>query len=744
MSVLITPARWQALARNRATRPEVQAGWKRFDARVRALAGSGLVERVRVREQWAAEHEAQPGYTYPNFLHRMAQDAVRLAFHYRLTNDPASLSASRTLLGWMLEWPVWNAQAPRNGWRSDLWTAEGAALVGMTLDLLGAALPERARHEAERAVWERGVQPVLEEWLEPGRRLHALDSMGHNWWSVCVSGAALGLFAVRGQVPGAAAWLERIAQSVIEFFHYPGNMLQNKQRTFGAQGDFIESVGYLDYTLHHLTVLFEVYRQQEGRDLPAELPMLGPVCDYYLSLLQPLRGRFQRINFGDMGSGPDTMGSYEHRPLSVWLWLAGEYRRDDLFHLVRRVQSGPDDVWELLFWPEALAGAGFDGAPGDRVFEHSGVAVLRDGYHDEASVLAIKTGEKWNHNQSDAGSFILSSRGVEFFSDPGTTEYSSPLHASYFKSSLAHNVTLHNGRGQRDDLDDLGTRSMGRIGTRLFAPGYKYLLADATGPWEGVYRRYYRHVLWLGDVVILVDDLMAWTEGEWTSLFHYEGQAEPTTTGFVVRNQGLELAAHVIAEGPLMVEDARGYASRMVPDPFKNLYTITDQPYLKVRLPAGGMRQKIMTVMVLPGAEVEQVEPLRGVDVTGVRICDSSGAWEVVCNHRADGRIMHLNGDLVLDTLRTDAFLTALHRDAAGELDAAALHNGSYLHVDQRILYSALLKSDALWTRTREAVTLHTHLTAPAWVDYAEACGTLCRMLLPAGPARVPAETGAT
>lgn len=737
MSVLITPDRWQALERQRKNQPAVREGWVRFEARAKDLAGPGLVERTRVREAWASEHAAKPGYTYPNFLHRMAQDAVRLAFHHRLTHDPASLNGSRTLLGWMLDWPVWNAQAPRNGWRSDLWTAEGAALVGLVLDLLGEALPEPERRAGERAVWERGVKPVLEEWLEPGRRLHALDSMGHNWWSVCVSGAALGLFAVREQVPEAAAWLERIAQSVIEFFHYPGNLLQNKQRTFGAGGDFIESVGYLDYTLHHLTVLFDVYRQQEGRDLPAELPMLGPICDYYLSLIQPLSGRFQRINFGDMGSGPDTMGSYEHRPLSVWLWLAGEYRRNDLFHLARRVLPAPDDVWELLFWPEALAGSGFAGAPGDRVFENSGVAVLRDGYHDEASVLAIKTGEKWNHNQSDAGSFILSSRGVEFFSDPGTTEYSSPLHASYFKSSRAHNVTLHDGKGQRDDLDDLGTRSMGRIGTRLLAPGYKYLLADATGPWEGVYRRYYRHVLWLGDVVILVDDLMAWTEGAWTSLFHYEGQAEPTPTGFVVRNQGLELAAHVIAAGPLVVEGARGYASRMVSDPFKNLYTITDQPYLQVRLPADGVRQKIMTVFVLPGSGVEQVEPMRANHLTGVRIRDGRGEWEVVCNHRADGSVMHLNSDLTHGPLRTDAFLAALHRDPAGGLDAAALHNGSYLHLEERVLYSALLKSDALWTCADQVVTLHTQLSAPAWADVAKADGALARVQVPAGASSI-------
>ena len=37
-----------------------------------------------------------------------------------------------------------------------------------------------------------GVEPLAGDWLDPAKRIHALDSMGHNWWMVCVGAAGLG------------------------------------------------------------------------------------------------------------------------------------------------------------------------------------------------------------------------------------------------------------------------------------------------------------------------------------------------------------------------------------------------------------------------------------------------------------------------------------------------------------------------------------------------------------------------
>jgi hypothetical protein len=129
---------------------------------MRHLAGPRLDELVLVNRDWSAAHARKPSYTYPNFICRMAEEAMRLAFYHRLTGAPEPAAAARTLLSWVMELPTWNAQAPKNGWRSDLWTADYAAAVGLAIDQLGSALDEETRRAWLRILLERGVRPVLE------------------------------------------------------------------------------------------------------------------------------------------------------------------------------------------------------------------------------------------------------------------------------------------------------------------------------------------------------------------------------------------------------------------------------------------------------------------------------------------------------------------------------------------------------------------------------------------------------
>jgi hypothetical protein len=695
---------------------DYRCGWERFEARMRTEYPARMVILKEKRIEHGAVTPDSGGFSGANFLRFMAVEASRLAFHHRHTGRAESAESALVLLGWLEAWPTWNAQARKNGWRSDLWTSDCAAAMGLALDQLADVVPDAVRRHLQGVLLERGVRPVLEEWVDPVRRIHALDSMGHNWWSVCVAGAAIGLFASADEESRAAEWFDLIAESIVEFFAYPGNILQNKQPTFGRQGDFIESVGYLDYTLHNLVFVFDLYRERLGRDLAAEISVLPEICDYYMACVQPLKEGVRRLNFGDMGSGRETVGAYNHNPSAVWLWLAGRFGRGDLFHLVQRTHPHPEDLFDFLFWPTGLDRSGFADEPSDTVFDTIGVAVLRDGYADDATVLAVKTGEKWNHNQSDAGSFILSARGVEFLIDPGTTEYSNPLHRSYFKSSRAHNVVLHDGRGQVDDLDDLGTKFMGRIASHLFAPGYKYVLADATGPWEGVYRRYYRSFLWIEDFVVMVDELMAWEPGEWTSLWHHAGEAAVDDEGFTVSNGGESLRVTFVDPLPVRVEVAQGHVSRMLPNELKYEYEVSGRPYLQAHYSARGVREKILTHFQLPGAKPRKLRRLRGEGFSGLALDGPEGSWQIILNHRADGSVMHLNSDLSVGDLETDAYLLAVCRRPDGSLVRAGLHNGSWLKEGRHVRHSSLLKGDAFMDFDPVSGGVWTHLAAPSWV----------------------------
>src|SRR5690606_39156816 len=87
----------------------------------------------------------------------------------------------------------------------------------------------------------------------------------------------------------------------------------------------------------------------------ADLPILEKIPGYYLALLQRIEGRIQRINFGNMGAGPDSVGGRSHAVLAIWLWLAGRFGRADLWDVVTRVMRFPTRFQEFLFWPDAAA-----------------------------------------------------------------------------------------------------------------------------------------------------------------------------------------------------------------------------------------------------------------------------------------------------------------------------------------------------------------------------------------------------
>jgi len=688
--------------------PLMRTAWAAYDARMRLRAGNdhadARVSRTALRER----HERKASHTYPNFLRIQVREAVRLAFHAAGSGHEASSAAAREKLGWLMEEPHWYSHAPTNGWISDLWTADDLVAAVLTLEYLPDDGADRL--EERRILYERGVEPLWREWVDPATRIHALDSMGHNWWSVCVAATGIGLLATADVAPAAEEKIETVIESLKAYFAYTGNALQNKRPTFGPDGAFLESAGYMDYALDHVAAFGHLLQDRTGRRLSDELPVLPRVCDYALAVLQPLREGMRRLSFGDMTDGPGSMGAYTHFPMAVWLWLAGACGRDDLFHLARTHQSLPREPAEFLYWPQDLRGDSFDAAPGDRIFDSIGLAALRDGYSDRATVLALKTGETWNHNQSDAGSFILSASGVPFLIDPGTTGYGSPLHASYFKTSSAHNVVLHGGRGQAEDLDLHGTRFPGRILHPFFHADYKYMVADATGPWEGVYRRFHRHVCWFGPWVLLVDDLLAWSTAEWESLFHFDGDWEAAEGGFILRNQGEELRAHIIGPGGSSLRVHTGHRSAPLPNEHKLEYDLRESPYLGVCFPGRSPSEQIMTAFRLPGAGEAAVEPYDHGPGFGARLTDRDGTWDVFCNRSAIGQAMHKNSWAEHEGLRTDGFLTLRHWHPDGTLDQVALHNGSFVGDAERLYFSSLAKGDVLWRCAQDALTLHTRL----------------------------------
>jgi len=723
--------RWAELTRKIETDPACRRGWEKFDARMREFNEAKVAELRAKGAEYRRKYQEHGGpkvFTWTNFLRFMGKEATELAFHHRMTGHENSRRMAEDLLQFLMEAEPWQAIDPKRGWHSDLWVAEVTASSALAMLILGDTVEKAQRQEWERTLFARGVEPILRDWMDPVRRIHALDTMGHNWWSVCVPCAAMGLLA-GPRSNETEDWLQRIGDGLVEFFQYPGNVLENKRRSFGAQGDFIEPVGYLDYALLYPVLMFDFYPECAGRDLVAEIPVLARLGDYCLASVQVLEDGDDRLAFGDV---PGRLLSERAAP---WLWVAGRFRNEPLFHYLRRNRPEPGSFYEFLHWPAGLAGESFQGAPRDIVFEQVGEGILRDGYDTSSTVFAIKTGDSWNHNHIDAGSFVLSSAGRHFLIDSGTCEYSSPFYLNYFMTPDAHNVILPGGRKPEADVFHLGVKHEGTIPCHLFAPGYKYLLADATGPWEGVHRRFYRHVMWIDDFIVMVDDLMAWQPGKWTQLLHHAGTALSDGRRTRIENGGQVLTVHHVVPNFTGVETRTGQLKVQEIGVYKEEQHLREVPYFALHCEGPEVRQKFVQVFELPGKSLEAVEPIEADRLSGVRVRRGRTTWEIFCNHAGDGRMMNHNAHATFGEFRSDAFLVALRRDAEGTLTAAALHHGSYLRRGDEALFSSLLKGNVLINY--DDAVLHSFSSAETWADLRRPEEAAQRVKLPPGATRI-------
>lgn len=764
----------ETLARSRRlieSNPAMGRGWAAFAKEMEARDATWIRDaRQRIaalRERWLT-HGGSKLFTLGNEVRTMAKEAQNLAFYARMTDSRKAEALAAGLVSLLSEEDRWVYQSG-GGRQSDLWTADIGLCLASAYDAVRHACHAEERRQIEEMLYRKAYLPLYEDWLHPTKKIHALDSMGHNWWIVCVSAAGLLLLVLEGHVPHANEALHTITEGIRAWFAYPGNVLQNKQANFGADGDYVETMGYLDYALGNFLVFEAAYRRRTGDKTLGELAVLSQIPDVYLETIY-LKKDNAHTGGEHAETGKATRGSKalsEQSSVSreevdkeigtfhfgdegdrkkhayVWLRLAELQQRGELVGLFAALKGEPSEASEFAFYPENVAAQAPLSAEkeGIVVLEHSGYGFVRWQSGGERIVLAVKTGESWNHNHLDVGTFILTIGGRAFVDDSGHCAYSKPLYNAYYRQSNAHNVVLFNGHGQPPALIEEGTKFPGHMPDWLDMPGYRYLLADCAGPYSGLYRRFYRHFVCVDGAMILVDDLQAEESGAFEWLLHMPagmkieaGSAEP----FLSVEQA-EMKLRVLHPYP----EEKEYVSE--PGYLNSFYrgsgmedAFPEAEYAKVRSVAEDDRIKFMSVFVLPDSErndwtverlSEQTETNagyskssgsgKGSDIQAVSLTREDGKRiELFVNRRADGRVMHDNSHARFGTLETDAFLTVLFYERDGSLARVALHNGSYLKRGGRCLFSSLLKGSIAWD-DRQGLHVAASFSADVWCYFA-------------------------
>lgn len=558
-----------------------------------------------------------------------------LAFAYYYTGDSDYLHRAHQQMMAQLDNPQWESQDFTS---TDLRTAALCEQMAVGYSLFADRIPSEDRRRIAWKTWEYGIAPIIRQWVSPGHKVHAFDTMGHNWWPVCVaSGAFAGIvmqedLAEYG-VEGAAELVQTAIDGLAAWFAYPGNPMNVKPRSLD-HGAFYEGVTYVDYLLHEYLQFAIAYRAITGKHPFDDTTYLMDCADFlvHTSYVSDQGERDYYLAFGDAdGYGylyaPMLLLTYglDHPGLR---WLARQYSNQNSAALQRLL------AYELVYdAPYA--------APQQTsiCYDQIGWAIFRDSWEKNGTMLAVKCGDTWNHAHADAGHFVLYKNGVcEIFDSGSPVSYSNPKYIPYYTDSIAHNTVLFEGRGQdfRDNYKN-HAHNPGKLYNFVDQPGFRYVVADASGPMSRYFRKHHRHFVWVDGAIVIYDDIECYERGRVSYVLHAEAE-----------NCHRMLTPHTTEIHEGWIDLGRGREE--IDKPYKRYTINTDSEG----------HAKFVSVLVLDDSITPVYEEIENEFCTAPEETKHSyritlGETVIYINTRADGKVVHRNCDNLFDGIYTDA-----------------------------------------------------------------------------------------
>ncbi|WP_321345263.1 heparinase II/III family protein [uncultured Draconibacterium sp.] len=683
------------------------------DANIKRL--KNLVEKnEEVRQSWNTQLETAQKLLERD--HLGAADCQVLGLAYRMTGDEKYAKAIKKILLDNVKRNTWEGRELLNrtpSWQGGLGVAHNSFFLSIGLDCAYDYLTPSERKEIAQGLARLGVKPQLHDWLDATTNFHTFDTIGHNWWSACVYIAGFTSLAIRNEVPEADNWVKEIEATAPEWFNYSGSLLQNKIPSFDRNGGFWESINYASFGVSQYLLFRLALTNVMPQFEQCELPVLDKVTDFFISTTYYIENEKPlSVNFGD--GNPHKNGN----ACAVLLWNLG-YHKDRYAWYINQVANGDDKEGlqlntpnGLILYPDLpeLADNYLPDLNDSFIYPDMGWATLRDSWKENATMLAVKSGLTWNHSHADAGSYILFHYGKNLIIDSGNSSYGNPLYSEYYCQSEAHNVVLFNGEGQNRKDPYFGSVNNGSLHNLIDGEYLKYLLANATGPYSHILDRNYRSFLWVGDVILVIDDLLAREPGKFEWLLHYSGESKRRGLDLSIKNDDAEVLVR-----PLFPEN---FPNGGLPHDFPEQMRLEERwgyedhkpenkvPYWSVSHFEQTDRTKFITAITLKTDEnkehLPKVERFEGTDFMGVRITQNGETTEVYLNLLADGRIKHRNSVINMDGWETDAYLMALtfmketDKNKVDNISDLFVGHGSYVRHNGQVLIHALSKYTTL------------------------------------------------
>lgn len=587
-------------------------------------------------------------------------------------------------------------------WSSDLRTAGNCWIVTMGLEGVYDQLSKDDRKTIVSGLMRMGIRPALDEWFLPEKRIHTLNSMGHNWWSSCVYMAGVALLSVKEDVPESAQWLKDLSASAEEWFGFAGDQLQHKVKTWDAKGGMYESVNYASFGVSEYLLFRLAFQNVLPKVKQPDIPLLKNIPSFFMNVGYPRDGMMYSLTFGD--SHKNIVGE---RPVKL-LWALGYQDPNALWYL-NNIETGQhreglakNAPMGLIFHPDFSKSPELPNLPTSQLYEDMDWATLRDSWKKNSTLLAVKSGHTWNHSHADVNSFLLFHKGEFVIKDAGHSWYASKEYPAYFFQSPAHNVLTFNGKYQPTEQQYHGAPLRGEMSELLDAGDIKYVMSNGTGPTSWIYSRNFRHFLWIGKVILVIDDVKAHETGKFEWLLHPAGESQKVRGDIsIVNKKGAVLVRPLFPETLVETGFNHDFPEKMTLNEVlaPNEENVKEQEkYYSIGYPEQVRQTKFITAIILKDSindtNIPVIERMTGEDMIGVKIKQDGKVTDVYLNLKADARLMHLNSIKTLGGYTTDAYLTAISypEKAPNTISNYFIGYGSFLRKDSTSLFSSLSK----------------------------------------------------
>jgi oligo-alginate lyase len=647
-----------------------------------------------------------------------------LTLVYTMTGDKQYAEKAKTGLLQLLGRPAWDGMDDRTPrWNSGLGTARGCFTSAVVFDGIYNYLSKEERKKIAKDIVRLGIEPALNDWLSDNKRIHSLNSMGHNWWSAVVFEAGIASLAIMNEVPEAKGWADDVLQASKEWFGFAGSVLENKPGNFDPDGGFYESVSYANFGVSEYLFFRLAWTNALGAIKMPYDGLLEKTVDWFINACYPTsEGHLLSLNFGD--SNPFASGD---RPAKLMIALGmGKERYWWYLQQTKNNQFREDlnvhTPLGFLYHPIQKTPSAVPDLPLSAIYKDMGWGMLRSSWNKDATLLGVKSGFTWNHAHADAGSFILYHKGRNLLIDGGNVGYGMPEYSRYFVRSEAHNVLLFNGKAQDPQDQYHAVKTPGKLYNLVDGGDVKYILADATGPTAQNFLRNYRNFLWIGNVILIMDDVKTYEAGKFDWLLHVEKEARKKGPDLEITNDSAAILFRPLFPETLptgyphdfpekmKVEERTGMKDH---DPKSKLTYYAISPaepsrvtkFINAIILLNDQHKPVETFTGSSGASggagrtnLPRIEKLEGPNMIGVRIYQDGKVTDVYMNLLADGRLMHRNSNNVINGWETDAYIMAVtfpenaDRENPDNATGYFISNGSYIRKSDKVVLHSLSK----------------------------------------------------